>query len=396
MQTFLFIHGFNPQSKKVDRMASYIANNLQAVVPETEFVSCELGSEFGTKLEQDESAWIAKSPTKEGNISQPSYELVPWKFLLEEPLCELRILSAMTRNQLMVQAHTDINLVIDYRSLLKELADSENLNSEFVAHDLADYFDDAVLDLTSSHDEIGTLAYSSENLERMQSALARCVVAKLTTLKYANELLCPTAEQCQSMVDILLKEFSARSPALISNLSLSHNADPSGKHAIHWSETECHSAARLSFRPMVEIVHYQSRRHAALEKVAKSIATLPDGLVILAHGLGSIAAVETLLKHNQLCAKVRRLYTIGSPVGCLYEGNALAGLEFGERLPTGFPDWTNIHDCSDVLSSPIKHLLGRSPSDFQLASNQPFPQSHAAYWSSTDLYKLIATEILLN
>jgi hypothetical protein len=133
-----------------------------------------------------------------------------------------------------------------------------------------------------------------------------------------------------------------------------------------------------------DIVRYQAPRggDAIREIVVKSIRGAEKPRYILAHSLGSVAAVDTLVLEKDL--EVERLITIGSPAGVFYELNALYSLSNADRLPEHFPKWTNIYDPRDLISY-IAHRTFHYDdriSDVPHESGQPLAAAHSAYWAS--------------
>ena len=94
--------------------------------------------------------------------------------------------------------------------------------------------------------------------------------------------------------------------------------------------------------------------------------------------------------------KVELLITVGSQAPYFYEVNALQSLEFNsdrnQRLPKGFPEWLNIYDLQDFLSY-IGGNIFPSVQDILVDNQQPFPQSHSAYWSNKATWKGILPRI---
>jgi hypothetical protein len=83
--------------------------------------------------------------------------------------------------------------------------------------------------------------------------------------------------------------------------------------------------------------------------------------------------------------------TVGSQAPFLYEIGALPSLEPADPLPDHFPQWLNIYDRRDILSYVGAGVLGADKvTDVQVDNNQPFPQSHSAYWSNDDVWNAIA------
>jgi hypothetical protein len=91
--------------------------------------------------------------------------------------------------------------------------------------------------------------------------------------------------------------------------------------------------------------------------------------------------------------QVKLLVTAGSQAPFLYEIGALCSLPFGKPLPPTFPAWVNFYDCNDLLSYRAAPVFTGRARDHELKSEQPFPQSHGAYWDDTLLWERIAPHL---
>ncbi|MCN9241923.1 hypothetical protein NGF19_14180 [Streptomyces sp. RY43-2] len=111
-------------------------------------------------------------------------------------------------------------------------------------------------------------------------------------------------------------------------------------------------------------------------------------VVLLAHSLGGIAAVD-LLVHEELPG-VHHLVTIGSQAAHLYEIGALPSLAPGKPLPEHFPAWTNIYDRRDLLGFTAAPLFPGRVTDVELNSGQPFPAAHSAYFPNPEVHRTLS------
>lgn len=107
---------------------------------------------------------------------------------------------------------------------------------------------------------------------------------------------------------------------------------------------------------------------------------------LLAHSLGGIASVELLSRQAH---GVAGLITCGSQAPFLVESDALAVLRRGDPLPPDFPKWLNVYDRNDMLSYEAAGVYPGRVTDLEVASRQPFPDSHGAYWTQAALWAAI-------
>jgi pimeloyl-ACP methyl ester carboxylesterase len=137
-----------------------------------------------------------------------------------------------------------------------------------------------------------------------------------------------------------------------------------------------------------DILMYQARGEKIRGYIKKEIESHLGSVVLLAHSLGGIAAVDLLLTTD--LPQVRALVTVGSQSPNLYGINALNGLEKGRPWPDRFPQkWLNIYDNNDFLSYPGEGILPGRVKDFSIDSRQPFPESHSAYWRNAKVWREI-------
>ena len=85
-----------------------------------------------------------------------------------------------------------------------------------------------------------------------------------------------------------------------------------------------------------DILLYQCRGKRIRDFLAARIREVTPPVVILAHSLGGVAAVDLLVQED-LSDRVALLVTAGSQAPYFYEINALASLEYHER---GAPAWS--------------------------------------------------------
>lgn len=131
---------------------------------------------------------------------------------------------------------------------------------------------------------------------------------------------------------------------------------------------------------MTDILHDQVRGQAIrdyLQRRIRDVQKGPQSVTLLCHSLGGIAAVDMLVQNS--IPEVRRLITVGSQAGFLYETNSLVSLAYGEPLPDHFPPWRNIYNPADFLSYRAGGVFPSRATDFRADNGQPFPSAHSAY-----------------
>ena len=136
-----------------------------------------------------------------------------------------------------------------------------------------------------------------------------------------------------------------------------------------------------------DILAYQGRRgHDFRRFIRDEIEAAPtDDVIVVAHSLGGIAAIEMLIEAP--IPKVTHLVTAGSQAPFFYEMDTLNTLAYGQPLPIHFPKkWLNVYDPHDILAYRASDVFPDSDhvqiEDLEIDSRQPFPQSHGSYWTN--------------
>ncbi len=140
-----------------------------------------------------------------------------------------------------------------------------------------------------------------------------------------------------------------------------------------------------------DVLLYLARGGPIREAVAQAVLAAEPPVVLLAHSLGGIAALDLLVLRP--LPQVALLVTVGSQAPFLYELGALPSLEPGSPLPAHVPRWLNVYDRRDLLSYLGAGVFPGRVADIALDSRQPFPLSHSAYWSNPELYRVLAGEL---
>ena len=140
-----------------------------------------------------------------------------------------------------------------------------------------------------------------------------------------------------------------------------------------------------------DILLYQARGAAIRDIIAGKIAGAAEPVVVVAHSLGGIAAVDLLA--GQSFPKVRLLVTVGSQAPLLYEIGALVSLDHDQPLPAHMPPWLNVYDTRDLLSYVATPLFPHQAEDVKVNNGQPFPQSHSAYWANPKVWDEIVARL---
>ncbi|MFE5399518.1 hypothetical protein ACFQ9U_33770 [Streptomyces sp. NPDC056568] len=134
-----------------------------------------------------------------------------------------------------------------------------------------------------------------------------------------------------------------------------------------------------------DVLRYLSRGEAVRAGLRHLLAGLEPPVAIVAHSLGGIIALDTLVLTP--LPQVRLLVTAGSQAPFLYESGSLPSLEHPAPLPDHVPAWLNLYDPRDLLSYLGAGLFPGRVTDIAVDSRQPFPAAHSAYWTNPDVYR---------
>ena len=143
-----------------------------------------------------------------------------------------------------------------------------------------------------------------------------------------------------------------------------------------------------------KIAFYLRRGEAARSVISNALLAVDQDapVVVMAHSLGSVAAVDLLSSPEAAGPRVDLLATVGSPAPWFYLLDALAYLGPGRGGDGPKVPWLNIWDERDVLSFCAERVFaGRraAVTDFEAASGRPFPEAHSAYFTDPQVYRML-------
>ncbi|MFD5175549.1 hypothetical protein ACFWM1_07020 [Nocardia sp. NPDC058379] len=138
-----------------------------------------------------------------------------------------------------------------------------------------------------------------------------------------------------------------------------------------------------------DVLRYLARGEGIREYIAQQVGGVTGPVVLLAHSLGGIAALELLAARP--LPQVTHLITVGSQAPFLYELDALPTLPYPLPLPASVPRWTNIYDPRDLLGYRGSELFGARVRDIEVDNRAPFPTAHSAYFfrGNTGFYDVL-------
>jgi hypothetical protein len=261
---------------------------------------------------------------------------------------------------------------------------------------LEEFFGAAVADVLPSDELHGACARSLPDRSELLTAVASAVLARM--LQRGDGQVPLSGDERDRIVELLAARLESgyrgifsRSAGFLGRQAMKVTTQPLAQF-LRGPATE------RAVPPLGDILHYQAHGEGLRNYLAEHIRQSDEDVVVLAHSLGGVAAVDLLASRPM--PQVRLLVTVGSQAGFLHELGALAGLKPGVReLPSYMPDWLNIFDRRDFLAYLAAPVFNGGPTglsrvrDFEVYSRQPFPLSHSAYWKLDGVYAEICALI---
>lgn len=412
---FLFVHGTGVRRERHDTLFALVRDRLTARFPDAAVDSCFWGDRFGATLSaQGRSVPGLRAP--DGTPDPAEEETAEWGLLVADPLCELRVLAEAGWDNgrggaddaddgdgdgddrddafAMPGVQPAGVRVLELLAGVTGVPDGGEQAALLLGTGLAAGFPAALESVSRSAeaDRAGARATEEPQARELATALARAVTAAALASAGA-EADCTGAER-DRLVELLTTRLGgdarvpgARAAAVLGRLALRVTTQPL-LNAWRGSLTVGATPA------LGDILRYQARGADLRAFLHARITAEPGPTVLIGHSLGGIALVDLLAlaaARGEPVPGAALLVTVGSQAPFLYELGALAGIAPGTKLPYAFPRWLNIYDRQDVLSYLAEPVFPGDPrvSDQEIASRQPFPACHSAYWKQDSLYARI-------
>ena len=390
----MFVHGINVRGNDLERTVASILPSLVSKVPGAVLVTCPWGDEFGARLNAKGSSIPDYDAARALAVLPQQSDLALWELLYADPFFELRLLAARSGDTTAGFAPGDFAIQASLNAMLSKLAADPTVGDKLVESGLRKNWPDVMATFPHTAEVKVCIETAARHPELARGALARSLVANLVSLHIGQGSPCITGAVRDELAALFEEKLGGTPRGIVSWVSellvgIAQNA------ATRYVKRNRGMLSDASGPIVGDVIRYQGRGQAIRARIAETIAAQSKGLIILAHSLGGVAVVDTLLSNPSLRKTVANLFTVGSQAGFFYENDALTALAYGEPLPDDFPVWTNVFDRNDALSFLTKPLLGTRSNDIELPSNQPFPQSHSAYWANPALYQLIASQVKL-
>lgn len=409
---FLFVHGTGVRRERHDTLFALVRDRLTARFPGASVDSCFWGDRYGATLSArggsvpglrapDGAPGAAPGPGDE--------EIAEWALLIADPLCELRVLAeagwdtgaadgtggdADDDGFAMPGVRSEGERVLELLAEVSGVPDGGEQAALLLGTGLATGFPAALESVSRSAEaaRAGARAAGQAQARELAKALARAVTA--AALASAGAEADCTGTERDRLVELLTTRLGgdarvpgARAAAVLGRLAMRVTTQPL-LNAWRGSLTVGATPA------LGDILRYQARGADLRAFLHERITAEPGPTVLIGHSLGGIALVDLLAlaaARGEPVPGAELLVTVGSQAPFLHELGALAGIVPGTKLPYGFPCWLNVYDRQDVLSYLAEPVFPGDPrvSDEEIASRQPFPACHSAYWKQDSLYARI-------
>jgi hypothetical protein len=409
MATILFVHGTGQRREAVARSLEKFRTRVaqQPALAPLALENCLWGDPCGSQIGDGLSVPDYADRGGAGQPDQMELDIELWANLYADPLYELRLMALQPSA---MRGRPGLSAGDRLRQKVMGFTTTPELRAELAKGDVDGVFDQARKEVEGSLPYEKMLGTATDPLGPFQDAVARAFVAMaIAKFRDARGGELPTIQLDPNLRDDCVKRIrEALGPyQAVLFESLWRKLQNLG-NKLYWGTPTAlltpgvlvwgvmarrrRGEAMDAASPLVgDILFYQCRGERIREFLTFRIREVAPPVVVVAHSLGGVAAVDVLVKEN-LEGRVALLVTVGSQAPYFYEINALPSLERrpGATLPPHFPPWVNIYNRRDFLSFVGAGLFPGSVSDHDVDICQPFPASHSAYWDNEKTYRIIA------
>jgi hypothetical protein len=393
----VLIHGTGVREPAFGALVTRVEENIREVAPTAVTIPCYWGGECGSRLNL-------------GGKSVPSYDtarslspmdtedtkIALWSLLIRDPLYELRMLADRSAGGAQGLGQETVGEVLGI--LVESLEPQGPLLRLLEEASL-------VLSFRSARDEVvGSSPYrrlmllGPAALPECREAVARAIVAQAIGLNEGELLQAEVTPAwtvsgpCRDSLVTLLSESLGGLDRGVGGWVLERMSGLGAWYATGVVRRKRGAITDAAAPATGDILLYQSRGAGIRDFIRHRILASRPPVVVLAHSLGGIAAVDVLVQNPS--PNVELLITVGSQASFLYEIGALFSLQCNEPLPVHFPRWVNFYDIRDFLSYLAAPVFGdASLSDIEVDNGESFPRSHSAYWSNPVFWRLMRREL---
>jgi hypothetical protein len=392
---FVFIHGTGVREPAYTHAFNRISEQLKRRRGRIRMFRCFWGADYGTRLFANGASIPGFETKRDPNalLTDEEYIIGLWSLLYQDPLFEVRILAMREEGAEFVPG-VQPGQELDHA--VRTLAPSPELRMVLIEAGLDTVFDEARKTLLTEVDYEDMIEKAAEPLTEYRIAVARALVAQSVVLAQAKHgvgsVILP-AWLRDELVDRLVTELGGRERFIsswVQKKMIGVVKRIATNRIDRWRGIFSEEASGAAG----DILMYQAHGQGIRRFIRQTIETLDGPVVVIAHSLGGIAAVDMLIETPIEKPPIRLLVTVGSQAPLLYELNALVSMPYDPhgRLPKHFPPWLNIYDERDFLSYKGSGIFSEVH-DMSVNNGQPFPESHCAYWGNDKVWDAILSKL---
>ncbi|UJW32506.1 hypothetical protein L3Q67_01580 [Saccharothrix sp. AJ9571] len=370
MTTILFVHGTGVRGASYEKSFKHVVAGIARIRPSWRVARCYWGDELGAKLLAG-GASIPTGASRGGPDDDP--EVALWWALERDPLFELRTLAAAGAGEV-PDLPPSAEPPGEWLAEVARTLPTGPLAELLAEAGLADAFPGVVAEVLADETCADLLLREHEFGDALPELLSRAFVAyaladEMVDGDTRDDLVRATVDALGASGRSVLGTAGKTTANLLMRIGGSWYVD---RRRTAWSE----AAAPLAG----DVLIYLTRGERLRNFIAKRVAELDGPVILLAHSLGGIAALELLATRS--LPQVQQLVTVGSQVALLHELDALPTLPFGDTLPASVPQWVNVYDRRDLLAYQCAELFCGRVEDRAVDNRTPFPTAHSAYFFS--------------
>ena len=394
MTSLIFVHGTGVRQPAYERTFQKVRDGVHSQRKDINVVPCYWGDDCGVQLRAGGLSIPTYAATDRGDgLSDKEFNLALWQRLYADPLFELRLLAMRRAGGSVISGEESAGQELLNRA--KTFPISDALQALLAQADLTAVFTEARESVCHASEFRNALVSAQEPLTDHREAIARAIVAtSLLLWQEQNDYLPPVdGELRDKLVEAIAGQLGTGERSLL-NWVKQQASTVVMRTATGYLRNHRGKVTDWASPFSGDILLYQARGEMIRAFIERTILSTPGPVVLVGHSLGGIACVELLA--SRPIPTVQLLVTAGSQAPFLYELDTLRLLPYEEnRKLANFPHWLNLWDRADFLSY-VAGGLFRSDNpiqDVEVDNNQPFMESHSAYWTNKKVFELIAQRI---
>lgn len=385
----LFVHGTGVRLASYDLTLSLVRHQAGKYLHSARVHQCLWGDAYGAKLNGGGASipTYADQPVAPIEAAEANrIDEAAWRMLAEDPLFELRLLPRLVAPQQEFHPNEDAPWQTSV-NLLKALRPSDEFMRALVETCLDSFWRSAYSAVAEDPEVELILKDANRDPREVSRALARALAASLVQRAMDRGHPGISGMRRTVLVNMLIPQLGEQ-PLGPFDWVTKPLLGLASRIGTRQARRNRRSLSDNSSVLAGDIILYQARGEDIRGAICDRIRKLDREIVLLAHSLGGIAAVDALVQ-NDLSDRVKALVTVGSQSPFFYEINALVSLPFGKPMPKNFPrKWLNIWDPNDFLSFLANGVFPNGVvKDFEARSDLPFPDAHTAYWDQQGVWE---------